>query len=712
VVALKFRHRIGLVVVAAAVALVTVTAVALVLGRLGEQQIAGIETRYVPLIELDRDLKTQFAEIPRLLENAVSAAEDSQLHDADQLYAKLIARLRAGARAIAENGSDPAVLESELSRYYNGARAVAAALVAGTSPGQLVDEIDAMRRKSLAAAAMLDGATSPDRRRLAAAFATARASQRDAIWIDLAVAICALVVIGLLSWRIIRDTVQALRSVSVGVERLARGEFGDEIAVTTRDELGDLAREANRTAGRLRDYREQADRHAEQLRDAYATLEARNATLVAAQQLLEERATELARASRYKSEFLANMSHELRTPLNSIMILSKVLSEKQDGGRGMTDKQVEFATLIHRSGEELLALINEVLDLAKIEAGKQELVFELLRLDDFADYLRRMFAPLAAQKHLGFTVEVTGDLPLAIRTDRTRLAQILRNLIANAFKFTERGAVAVRIASGARSASAAAAGSDLAAIVDPIVIAVTDTGIGVAADKQAWIFEAFAQAETGISRKYGGTGLGLTIARQLATRLGGDLAVASSVGAGSTFSVILPADGPHDDDRAASRTKGAVTLPPLSADDDERPITATYLLAALEPRAREPVLDGKTVLVVDDDMRNVYSLSTALSAQRLHVVTAADGQEALDELDRHPMLDAMLLDLTMPRMDGLEALGRIRAQSRFRDLPIIVLTGRIMPGERERCIAAGASDYLPKPVDVGELLGVLRTWLA
>jgi methyl-accepting chemotaxis protein len=315
VVALKFRHRIGLVVVAAAIALVTVTAVALVLGRLGEQQIAGIETRYVPLIELDRDLKTQFAEIPRLLENAVDAAEDSRLHEADLLYAKLTARLRAGAQAIADNGSDPAALEVELAQYYVGAREIAAALVGGVSAGQLADKVAEMRRQAAAVAAMLDGATTPDRRRLAAAFATARASQRDAIWIDLLVATCALLVIGALSWRIIRDTVRALRSVAVGVERLARGDFGHEIPVTTRDELGDLAHEANRTAVRLRDYREQAERHAEQLREAYATLEARNTTLVAAQQLLEDRAAEGARARPDNTHFLPKKKQQHRTPL-------------------------------------------------------------------------------------------------------------------------------------------------------------------------------------------------------------------------------------------------------------------------------------------------------------------------------------------------------------------------------------------------------------
>jgi signal transduction histidine kinase len=710
-VALKFRHRIGLLVVLVATALVTVTAVALVLGSRGEQQLAGIETLYVPLIELDRDLKTKFADIPRLLENAVAAAEDSRLRDADQLYADVIARVRAGQHSILANGHDPMALETEIAGYYSEAREIAAALVAGTPPGQLGVKIGVMRHRAQAVSKLLDTATTPDRHRLAAAFATARAAQRDAIWIDFVVAACALVLIGLLSWRIIRDTVRALRAVGVGVERLARGEFAHEIAVTTHDELGDLAREANRTAGRLREYREQAERDAEALRDAYAALATRNATLVAAQQLLEERAGELARASRYKSEFLANMSHELRTPLNSIMILSKVLAENHDRGAtgGMTERQVEFATLIHKSGEELLALINEVLDLAKIEAGKQELAFESLRLGELEDYVRRMFAPLAAQKQLAFEVELAGELPVAIRTDRARLAQIVKNLIANAFKFTERGGVTVRMF---RAPDARPRGADRAPIVDPLVIAVSDTGIGIAPDKQAWIFEAFAQADTGISRKFGGTGLGLAIAKQLATRLGGDLTVDSALGAGSTFSVVLPIGGPPDT-CAAPRPVPSGTLPPRSVDDrPERTTAAPYLLGALDAPGAEPILDGKTVLIVDDDMRSVYLLSSALAAKRLHVITAADGQEALDELDRTPGVDIVLLDSMMPRMDGLEALARVRAQPRFRELPVLMLTAQTMPGHRERCLAAGASDYLAKPVDLGDLLGLLRTWLA
>jgi signal transduction histidine kinase len=737
-VPLRFRHRIGLLVALAAAALITVTAVALVLGRHGEKQLAGIETRYVPLLELDRDLKTLFSQIQRALEDAASAAEDSRLSDADTLYATMTQRLREGSAAIAENGGDAAALELELDAYYRHARAVASALVTGVSAAQLGERIEAMGRAHRALGLHLDAAASPDRRRLAAAFATARATQRDALWIDIVVAVSALVLIGLWSWRLIRQTVGALHAVALGVERIAHGDFAHEIEVATSDELGDLAREANQTAARLRAYRDQAQHQAAELRDAYATVEARNATLVAAQQLLEDRASDLARASRHKSEFLASMSHELRTPLNSVMVLSQVLAENHGSGGagggsvigagGMTAKQIELAQLIHKSGEELLALINEVLDLAKIEAGKQVLECDAVRLIAVDEYVRRMFQPLAVQRGLAFEVASTGELPAAIRTDWARLAQILKNLLSNAFKFTERGRVAVRIS---RELPEVLRESE---IVEPIAIAVSDTGIGIDPDKLGWIFEAFAQADTGIARKFGGTGLGLTIAKQLAIRLGGDLVVTSAPGVGTTFTLVLPAAGPGmgTEDAAqwpslprtvtpsrlatlpsgssASARLRALTpsLPPVV----ERPSRASLVqVGGGDAGAPDPVLMGKTVLVVDDDMRHVYSLSGALRARRLEVISAADGQEALDELERHPALDVIVMDMMMPRIDGNEVIRRIRAQPRFQTLPIIALTAKRDPGDREACLAAGATDYVAKPVDIVELLALLRTRL-
>ena len=414
--ALKFRHRIVLLVAIAAVALLAVTAVTLVLGRRNQRQIAAVETLYVPLLELERDLKALYARIPRMLADAAAAGEEGPIAQADEVHAQLAQRIEAAAATLRGNGGNPTALVDQLAAYYRLARPLTVELVAGTPAAQRAEQIEAMTRAQEAFARALDLAASPDRDRLAAAFAAARESQRTALAIDIAVASVALLLMAFLSLRIIRRTLAALREVSLGMERLARGEFDREIAVTTRDELGDLAREANHTATQL----------------------------IAARHALEDKAEELARASRYKSEFLANMSHELRTPLNSIMILSKVLGDNEGGTLAV--KQVEFAHLIHRSGEELLSLINDVLDLAKIEAGKQEIDVEPVAIAELADYVRSMFQPLAIQKQLELAVEVEPGGPGRISTDRARLAQILKNLLSNAFKFTERGRVAVTFA--------------------------------------------------------------------------------------------------------------------------------------------------------------------------------------------------------------------------------------------------------------------------
>jgi signal transduction histidine kinase/CheY-like chemotaxis protein len=681
---LRFRDRIALLVVIAALGLVAVTAVTLVLGRRSELQLSGIETRYVPLLELDRDLEALFTQITRALEDAASAADETRLDDADRLIAELTARLDAGRVTIGHNGGDAGALVIELAAYYKAARPISAALMDGRDPSELAHEIETMRAAQQLFASHLDTATSPDKRRLEAAFASARASQREALWTDIAVATAVLALMALMSWRIIRRLVGSLQAVSDGVERLAAGEFGQEIEIVTKDEIGDLARATNQTAVRLRAYREQ--------------LEARN--------------TELARASRYKSEFLANMSHELRTPLNSIMILSKVLAEND--GANLTPKQIEFATLIYRSGEELLALINEVLDLAKVESGKQTIALAPVRLGELADYMRRLFEPQAAQKQFSFSVEIAADIPATVRTDRARLAQIVKNLLSNAFKFTQRGRVTLRVFLPS-SEELARLG---AAIVDPYAITVTDTGIGIATDKLAVIFEAFAQAEMGTSKKFGGTGLGLSIGKQLAALLGGNLYVESKLGEGSTFWLLLPAAGrpTHED---ATTTEATTTAEPDAA--SAATTAPLEKLRHVEPIARRgpttttPVprtetfdsLAGKIVLIVDDDMRNVYSLSSALRERGLEVITAADGQEALDELTKRPRIDAVVMDVMMPGMDGHEATRRIRAQEQFASLPIIAVTARTAPDERDKCIEAGANEYLPKPVDVATLLRVL-----
>ena len=257
---IPFRYRVGLLVLLAAIALVTVTAVAIVLGNRGAENLSGIETRYVPLIELDRDLKTTFEQTWRTLEEAAAAGEESKIRDADGLRDELLRRLRAGAHTIATNGGDAAALSVELALYYGPARELALALARGTPPGQLATQIETMHRAQLAFTSHLDAATAPNHERLAAAFESARASQRTSLLIDIGVAIGTLLVMTLLSWWIIRSTVRSVQAVSEGVERIAAGTFDREIVVESTDEIGDLATEANRTAARLRDYREHIER--------------------------------------------------------------------------------------------------------------------------------------------------------------------------------------------------------------------------------------------------------------------------------------------------------------------------------------------------------------------------------------------------------------------------------------------------------------------
>ena len=702
----------------------------------------------------------------------------------------------------------------------------------------------------------------------------------------------------------------------------------------------------------------------EELRVQQEELQQTNEELAERSVLLEERNMEIQKKSedlelttRYKSEFLANMSHELRTPLNSILLLSRLLAENTD--KNLTAEQTEFARVIQSSGNGLLGLIDEILDLSKIEAGKMDLDLADLPVAGIVESLQPMFAPMAREKGIDFEV-VTDHAPLVVRTDKMRLEQILKNLISNAIKFTSEGTVKLEIAKNPG---------------DPkkVDFTVSDTGIGIAPDKQLLIFEAFQQADGSTKRKYGGTGLGLSISRELAKLLRGEITLQSSVNTGSTFTLTLPVAGPGsvtevrkpeiinepqpepvryltpaipedvpddrdnigeadrvmlivEDDvnfakslveftrqrgykavstvrgdhafnlavayrpvgilldielpvkngwevmeelkasrqtrhipvhimsshkvRQESLLKGAVNFldKPAAYEQipevfrrieqivnkeskkvliiEDNPKHARALSTFLESnninsaissevsdgvqalrnddvdcvildmgipdkqayeilenvRNREGlgnlpvivftgkslsmqeelrikkyadsivvktahsnqrmldevslflhiveenkkggknkqarkqnqlnnVLNGKTVLIVDDDVRNIYSLTKALEVLNMNVLTAIDGKEALKSLDEHPDTDVVLLDMMMPNMDGYEAAGKIREQPRFRNLPVIAVTAKAMTGDREKCISAGASDYITKPVDVDQLLSLLRVWL-
>lgn len=694
----------------------------------------------------------------------------------------------------------------------------------------------------------------------------------------------------------------------------------------------------------------------EELRQRGSILTEQKKALEALQVETQLKADELARASQYKSEFLANMSHELRTPLNSLLILSRGLADNEDGH--LNADEVESATVIHESGANLLRLINDILDLSKVESGKMELVLEDLNLSAFAGALRRNFRHVAKERGVDFAVEVEPDLPSSVETDGAKLEQITNNLLSNAFKFTRQGAVRVQIG----RATIGGREGDLA-------IQVSDTGIGIEPEKFEKVFQAFEQVDGSTSRQFGGTGLGLSIARGMAQLLGGDIRLESTPGSGSTFTLLIPLrqgqprngvapvaqpaanpvaaaplistvtpaapviELPDDrnsllpgdtviliieDDPAFARIlidlvrrkgyralfAGAgeaglmlaaqfrptgilldVMLPGMdgfsvierlksghatrhipvhfiSATDDHnrgldlgavgfltKPVTREGLTSAFDrllhfaegstrrvlvvdddaasrlavrkligaanveiaeaaggadalkllqqstfdcvildlgmadvngfeflerasalpamppvvvysgrdlsaeenlklreytdsivikgARSPERLLDevslflhsireepalpkrevdtslsGHTVLVVDDDMRNIFALSKALRAKGLTVVMAQDGHKALRQLDENRSIELVLMDIMMPVMDGYQTMGEIRKNAAHAKLPIIALTAKAMRGDREKCLEAGANDYLAKPIDLDKLFSMMRAWLA
>ena len=425
-------------------------------------------------------------------------------------------------------------------------------------------------------------------------------------------------------------------------------------------------------------------------------IEVQNFQIEQARRTLEERAQQLATSSRYKSEFLANVSHELRTPLNSLLVLAKLLAENPDGN--LTAKQVEFATTVYESGSDLLQLINDILDLSKVEAGKMDVQPTELSLSTLVEYVHATFRPMAADKGLTFDVEVSPDMPDRMYTDEQRLQQILRNLLSNAVKFTSSGGVLLRIS----QPDGMAFTGPLRNEPEVIAFGVADTGIGIAEDQLRVIFDAFRQADGTSSRRYGGTGLGLSISRDIARVLGGEIRVESMPGHGSTFTLYLPIrcapSREYAVDQGAAAAPGnaaaSVTVPPpesLSVPDD--------------------ALAGTKLLIVDDDVRNVFALTSVFERCGAEVLYAENGREGIDVLERNEDVALVLMDIMMPELDGYATTAAIRRMPQFADLPIIAVTAKAMKGDREKTIAAGASDYITKPVDTARLLAVMRSWL-
>ncbi|HEU5331314.1 MAG TPA: ATP-binding protein, partial [Actinocrinis sp.] len=599
--------------------------------------------------------------------------------------------------------------------------------------------------------------------------------------------------------------------------------------ITTSARTDELLRESQRLTAELRFRQEdlqasnaQLGEKAEQLERQNTDIELKTVQIEQARLALQDRAQQLALASKVKSEFMANMSHELRTPLGSLLILAELLAQNSE--QNLTPRQVDFARTIYSAGSDLLQLINDILDLSKVEAGRMEVRSERLPLAKLVDYVEATFQPLAADKGLELTVTVAAGAPESMVTDEQRIQQILRNLLSNAVKFTDHGRVALEVAPD----------PELPGVLE---FAVSDTGIGIAEDKLRVIFEAFQQADGTTSRQFGGTGLGLSISRELTQLLGGDLRVRSSSGRGSTFTLRLPvepaapadqsADAPADAPEAAgfrpappavvlvvepeaagalyqaahaavqglagvkepvevvaargvgqiTETLGgreaAVVLLDLAASDDEieavvgslaeatadipvlalearpgggaaeqlrassagrcriepvrsvaqaterltlhlltaLPRAADLLLSGREPRRTPVRFRGEKVLMVDDDVRTVFALTSALELHGLTVLHADNGLRGIEMLTRNPDVGLVLMDLMMPGMDGYATTERIRGMPQFADLPIIAVTAKAMKGDREKSMAAGTNEHVTKPVDVAGLLELIRGML-
>jgi len=442
---------------------------------------------------------------------------------------------------------------------------------------------------------------------------------------------------------------------------------------TSNEELEEQSRVLEESQILLEGQKAELEQINEKLLDQAAALDQKNTSLNAVQIELEARAQELQRASKYKSEFLANMSHELRTPLNSSMILAKLLAENSKGN--LNDEQIQFAKSIYSAGNDLLNLINDILDISKVEAGKLELVPEDVSLQRLADSLHMTFKPLAEQKKLEFVSHVDAQITQTMNTDQQRLEQILKNLLSNALKFTDKGQIKFSITKDANTA---------------VIFSVTDSGIGIAPDQQSIIFEAFQQADGSISRRYGGTGLGLSISRDLAKLLGGSIDVVSEPGKGSTFNLRLPYSLP--DATTAREVPAVIAQQPATASSIQAP--ASVPTVASFPDDRDIDLSkGRTVLAIEDDAdfaKILYSLAHELKYQCLVATNAAEGISIACEF----LPDAILLDLGLPDTSGLSVLQKLKANPLTRHIPVHIVSAS---DRTEAALQLGAVGYVTKP---------------
>lgn len=486
------------------------------------------------------------------------------------------------------------------------------------------------------------------------------------------------------------------------------------------------AQELQSRQEQLRHSNEDLADQAELLAEKNSEVESKYQEIEAAKLLVEEKAQEISTSSKYKTEFIANMSHELRTPLNSLLVLAEQLEENPDGN--LTDRQVEYARVIHSSGEDLLKLLTDILDLAKVESNTVKLDPSVLSLAEFGDGLLRSFEPIAKDRGVALTVEMGSSLPETIVTDAGRLGQVMRNLLTNACKFTETGTVTmvIDVATGGWAPSS----TQLSEAETVISLSVIDTGIGIAATDQEIVFEPFAQVDGTTARSYGGTGLGLSISRDLVELLQGEITLSSELGTGSVFTVLVPSE-PRLTGSAAPKTNrpsvavvsngnsngNATASPPPRTTNGSMLSRENLVPLVISPRSpmnrhNYAEFDSSTsVLVIDDDFRNIFALTALLERGKLDVVAAESGLAALEILKGRADISAILIDIMMPVMNGYETMQAIRKLPEYAATPIFAITGKVVVGERDRCLQAGATDYIPKPIDTSELLATLWKWL-
>jgi hypothetical protein len=462
----------------------------------------------------------------------------------------------------------------------------------------------------------------------------------------------------------------------------------------------------------LQQTNEELQEKAELLARQKAEVEAKNREVEEARWEMEEKAEQLALTSKYKSEFLANMSHELRTPLNSMLILSRQLSENNDGN--LTDKQVQFAQTIHSSGSDLLTLINDILDLSKIESGMMGIELTEVSVSDIAEQLQRNFHQLAQDKDLEFEIERDEKLAPTLYTDDKRLQQILMNLLSNAFKFTEKGKVVLSIHQPPADETYHL--ESLSRAGDVVAFSVTDTGIGIPTEKQRIIFESFQQADATTSRKYGGTGLGLSISREIARLLGGEIRVVSTPGEGSTFTLYLPrhygtagvaSQQPGQSRVSVNRNENEAAWTPVESFDHEALTLLSRESAAILDDRNDIQEGDRVVLIVEDDISFAGILLDLAREKGFKALVANSGAMAL-ALARKYKPAAITLDIRLPDRDGWTVLDRLKHDPETSHIPVHIIT---VEEERQRALKQGAFNHVQKPVtheDLGKAFDDMR----